>query len=67
MHEVVCLNVDFISLIPLPAQVLQSADLPAGLVNIVTGSRDQLTAALANHSVIKAIWYWGNAEVKPKH
>uniref|UniRef100_A0A667YFY3 Aldehyde dehydrogenase 16 family, member A1 n=1 Tax=Myripristis murdjan TaxID=586833 RepID=A0A667YFY3_9TELE len=51
---------------PLPAlafiQVLQSADLPAGLVNIITGSRDQLTAALANHSVLKAIWYWGNAE-----
>ncbi|XP_017294564.1 aldehyde dehydrogenase family 16 member A1 [Kryptolebias marmoratus] len=51
---------------PLPAlafvQVLQSSDLPAGLVNIVTGSRDQLTVALANHSVIKAIWYWGSAE-----
>lgn len=45
-----------------PPQVLQSSDLPAGLVNIITGSRDQLTAALANHSVIKAIWYWGSAE-----
>lgn len=51
---------------PLPAltfiQVLQSSDLPAGLVNIITGNKDQLTAALANHSVIKAIWYWGSAE-----
>ncbi|XP_069566326.1 aldehyde dehydrogenase family 16 member A1 [Brachyistius frenatus] len=51
---------------PLPVlafiQVLQYSDLPAGLVNVVTGSRDQLTAALANHSVIKAIWYWGSAE-----
>uniref|UniRef100_A0A1A7WXC4 Aldehyde dehydrogenase 16 family, member A1 n=4 Tax=Iconisemion striatum TaxID=60296 RepID=A0A1A7WXC4_9TELE len=51
---------------PLPAlafiQVLQSSDLPAGVVNIVTGSQDQLTVALANHSVIKAIWYWGSAE-----
>lgn len=51
---------------PLPAlafiQVLQASDLPAGLVNIVTGGRDQLTVALANHSVIKAIWYWGSAE-----
>uniref|UniRef100_A0A8C6WK34 Aldehyde dehydrogenase 16 family, member A1 n=1 Tax=Neogobius melanostomus TaxID=47308 RepID=A0A8C6WK34_9GOBI len=43
-------------------QVLQSSDLPAGLVNIITGSKDQLTVALANHSVIKAIWYWGTAE-----
>ncbi|XP_073349844.1 aldehyde dehydrogenase family 16 member A1 [Pagrus major] len=51
---------------PLPAlafiQVLQSSDLPAGLVNIITGGRDQMTVALANHSVIKAIWYWGSAE-----
>lgn len=44
-------------------QVLQSADLPAGLVSIITGSKDQLTSALATHSVIKAIWYWGSAEV----
>ncbi|XP_051796923.1 aldehyde dehydrogenase family 16 member A1 [Acanthochromis polyacanthus] len=51
---------------PLPAlafvQVLQSSDLPAGLVNIISGDGDQMTAALANHSVIKAIWYWGSAE-----
>ncbi|XP_053300057.1 aldehyde dehydrogenase family 16 member A1 [Pleuronectes platessa] len=43
-------------------QVLQAADLPAGLVNVISGSRDQLTVALANHSVIKAVWYWGSAE-----
>uniref|UniRef100_A0A3P9JC60 Aldehyde dehydrogenase 16 family, member A1 n=1 Tax=Oryzias latipes TaxID=8090 RepID=A0A3P9JC60_ORYLA len=42
--------------------VLQSSDLPAGLVNVVTGKRDQLTVALANHSVIRSIWYWGSAE-----
>lgn len=51
---------------PLPTvtfiQVLQSSDMPAGLVSIITGSKDQLTVALANHSVIKAIWYWGSAE-----
>uniref|UniRef100_A0A3Q3JDQ7 Aldehyde dehydrogenase domain-containing protein n=1 Tax=Monopterus albus TaxID=43700 RepID=A0A3Q3JDQ7_MONAL len=51
---------------PLPTlafiQVLQSSDLPAGLVNVISGNRDQLTVALANHSVIKAIWYWGSAE-----
>ncbi|KAK2832866.1 hypothetical protein Q5P01_016755 [Channa striata] len=51
---------------PLPAlafiQVLLASDLPAGLVNIISGSRDQLTVALANHSVIKSIWYWGSAE-----
>ncbi|KAM9843179.1 aldehyde dehydrogenase family 16 member A1 [Aulostomus maculatus] len=51
---------------PLPAlafiQVLQSSDLPEGLVNIITGRRDPLTVALANHSVIKAIWYCGSTE-----
>ncbi|XP_029605278.1 uncharacterized protein LOC115191632 [Salmo trutta] len=41
--------------------VLQSSDLPRGVVSIITG-RDQLTQALANHSVIKAIWYWGSME-----
>lgn len=51
---------------PLPAleliQVLQASDIPAGLVSIITGSRDQLTQALANHSVIQSIWYWGSKE-----
>lgn len=47
-------------------QVLQASDLPAGLVNVISGSRDQLTVALANHSVIKAIWYWGSAEVRTR-
>ncbi|KAG7278736.1 hypothetical protein CRUP_008348 [Coryphaenoides rupestris] len=51
---------------PIPAltfiQVLQASDLPAGLVNIISGARDQLTVALANHNVIKAIWYWGSPE-----
>ncbi|KAK7940201.1 hypothetical protein WMY93_003527 [Mugilogobius chulae] len=42
--------------------VLQSSDLPPGLVSIITGSKDLLTVALANHSVIKGIWYWGTAE-----
>ncbi|TRY98992.1 hypothetical protein DNTS_001251 [Danionella cerebrum] len=51
---------------PLPAlefiQVLQASDVPAGLVNIITGGRDQLTQAFANHSVIQGIWYWGSKE-----
>ncbi|XP_051571936.1 aldehyde dehydrogenase family 16 member A1 isoform X2 [Myxocyprinus asiaticus] len=51
---------------PLPAlnfiQVLQASDIPGGLVSIITGSRDQLTQALANHSVIQSLWYWGSKE-----
>ena len=44
--------------------MLQASDLPAGLVNIIPGTRDQLTTALAKHNVIKAIWYWGSPEVQ---
>ncbi|XP_062840788.1 aldehyde dehydrogenase family 16 member A1 [Trichomycterus rosablanca] len=51
---------------PLPAldfiQVLQAADLPAGLVSVITGGRDHLTQALANHNEIQAVWYWGTVE-----
>ncbi|XP_072549795.1 aldehyde dehydrogenase family 16 member A1 [Salminus brasiliensis] len=51
---------------PLPAldfiQVLQASDIPAGLVSVITGGRNQLTHALANHSEIQAIWYWGSME-----
>uniref|UniRef100_A0AAY5EAW5 Aldehyde dehydrogenase domain-containing protein n=1 Tax=Electrophorus electricus TaxID=8005 RepID=A0AAY5EAW5_ELEEL len=51
---------------PLPAidfiQILQVSDIPGGVVSIITGGRDQLTQALANHSEIQAIWYWGSVE-----
>ncbi|KAL6476613.1 hypothetical protein MHYP_G00151120 [Metynnis hypsauchen] len=51
---------------PLPAidfiQVLQASDIPAGVVSVITGRRNQLTQALANHSEIQAIWYWGSLE-----
>ncbi|XP_036445459.1 aldehyde dehydrogenase family 16 member A1 isoform X2 [Colossoma macropomum] len=51
---------------PLPAldfiQVLQASDIPAGVVSVITGGRNQLTQALANHSEIQAIWYWGSLE-----
>uniref|UniRef100_A0A8B9L5X9 Aldehyde dehydrogenase 16 family, member A1 n=1 Tax=Astyanax mexicanus TaxID=7994 RepID=A0A8B9L5X9_ASTMX len=51
---------------PLPAldfiQVLQASDIPAGLISVLTGGRNQLTHALANHSEIQAVWYWGSME-----
>jgi len=43
-------------------QVFETSDLPAGVVNIVTGDRDHLTVPLVDHQDIDAVWYFGSAE-----
>jgi aldehyde dehydrogenase (NAD+) len=43
-------------------QVLETSDLPAGVVNIVTGERDALSQVLADHDDVEAVWYFGSAE-----
>ncbi len=43
-------------------QVLDTSDVPAGVVNIVTGSRDHLLKVLAEHEDVDAMWYFGTAE-----
>lgn len=40
--------------------VLESSDLPAGVVNIVTGAKETLAKTLAEHDDVDAIWYWGS-------
>ena len=35
--------------------------MPGGVVNIVTGSRDALAAALAAHDGVDGLWYHGPA------
>lgn len=44
-------------------QVLQASDIPVGVVSVISGGKDQLTQALANHNEIQAVWYWGSLEV----
>jgi aldehyde dehydrogenase (NAD+) len=39
--------------------VLETSDLPAGVVNIVTGERDALAKVLAEHDDVDAVWYFG--------
>jgi aldehyde dehydrogenase (NAD+) len=39
--------------------VLDTSDVPAGVVNIVTGDRDALAATLAEHDDVDALWYFG--------
>jgi aldehyde dehydrogenase (NAD+) len=41
-------------------QVFDTSDLPAGVVNIVTGVRAELTKTLAEHNEVDALWYFGS-------
>lgn len=43
-------------------QVLNTSDLPGGVVNIITGDREALTDTLAKHYDIDGFWYWGTAQ-----
>ncbi len=42
--------------------VLETSDVPAGVVNIVTGARDTLAKVLAEHDDVDGVWYFGSAE-----
>ena len=42
-------------------QVLDTSDMPGGVVNIVTGVRDTLAGTLAGHLDVDALWYFGTA------
>jgi aldehyde dehydrogenase (NAD+) len=43
-------------------QVFDTSDLPAGVVNIITGNRDHLTKTLVEHDDVDSMWYFGTAE-----
>jgi aldehyde dehydrogenase (NAD+) len=43
-------------------QVLDTSDVPGGVINLVTGYRDELTETLAAHDDVDAMWYWGSPE-----
>jgi aldehyde dehydrogenase (NAD+) len=42
--------------------VLDTSDVPAGVINIVTGPRDPLATVLAEHDDVDAVWYFGGVE-----
>ena len=42
-------------------QVLETSDVPDGVVNIVTGDREELAKTLADHDEVATLWYHGNA------
>ena len=42
-------------------QVLDTSDLPGGVVNVVTGEHAELAPVLAAHDDVDAVWYFGAA------
>ncbi|WP_424969835.1 aldehyde dehydrogenase family protein [Dinoroseobacter sp. S76] len=44
-------------------QVLDTSDVPAGVVNIVTGSPEALAKPLASHLGVDAVWNFSGAEI----
>lgn len=43
-------------------QVLDTSDVPGGVVNIVTGDRDHLVKTLVQHEDVDSVWYFGSAD-----
>ncbi|PWE53874.1 aldehyde dehydrogenase [Metarhizobium album] len=43
--------------------VLETSDVPAGVINIVTGSVKDLATALASHNDVDALWAFGSEEL----
>jgi aldehyde dehydrogenase (NAD+) len=43
-------------------QVFDTSDVPAGVINIVTGGRDVLAGVLAAHDDVDCLWYFGSRE-----
>ena len=42
-------------------QILDTSDVPAGVVNIVTGPRSELVPTLSSHDNVDGIWHFGSA------
>ena len=42
-------------------QVLETSDVPAGVINIATGDREELARTLAEHDEVDCLWYHGAA------
>ncbi|MCC6599171.1 MAG: aldehyde dehydrogenase family protein [Crocinitomicaceae bacterium] len=51
---------------PLPAtdiyQILETSDVPGGVVNIITGKKDTLLKVIAEHDDVDGIWYFDKKE-----
>jgi len=46
------------------AQVIETSDIPAGVINILSGPTEQLLLTLAKHHDVKALWCWSNRKTE---
>ena len=44
-------------------QTLETSDIPAGVVNILTGNKTELAEQLAGHAEVDGIWCWAEPEI----
>ncbi len=44
-------------------QVLDTSDVPGGVVNILTGSHDELAPTLAGHMDVDAVWSFSSSDL----
>ena len=42
--------------------VLETSDVPAGVINIVTGDKNALVKTLAEHDDVESVWYFGDRD-----
>ncbi len=43
-------------------QVLETSDVPGGVLNVITGLREELVPTLAAHDDVDGVWYFGSRE-----
>jgi aldehyde dehydrogenase (NAD+) len=43
-------------------QILETSDVPAGVVNIITGDKNELAQTLADHYEVESVWYFGDQD-----
>ncbi|PCJ82701.1 MAG: aldehyde dehydrogenase [Bacteroidetes bacterium] len=43
--------------------VLETSDIPAGVINIVTGEKSEMSKQLSGHGEVEAVWCWGEKEI----
>jgi len=41
--------------------VLETSDVPSGVINVITGAKDALAKVLADHDDVDGMWYFGTA------